>query len=541
MSKVAEYLQEHILGEVVTSQPILAGMSHDASVLEIAPEMVIYPKVTNDIRKAARFAWQLAEKGHILPLTVRGGGTDTTGGAIGAGAIISTKAHMNNILEFDAKQKLLRVQPGLELDTLSTALSLQGMGIPPFACASQYGTVGGAIGKNSNGLHGYASLSSWVNQLEVVLANGDILQTERLNKRDLNKKKGLQTFEGEIYRSLDNLIEDNKQLIDEQIGYDSPDVCGYGAIAKIKQRDGSFDLTPLFLGSQGTLGIISEMIIRCDFMSMHSAVSVATFTSKEAARDALDQLRSFEPAYLEYYDGDFFDIAGGKGKKYSFYPDMDGMLKAVIVLGFTDFSERARHKKLKKLAKFLDKLDISYTAADGEDAEALKEAMEVTSFIAVPSEKGASAPPLLDGAYIPAERFEEFSNAVTELAVKHHTQLPIHLNALTNTVNIRPTLYLQKVGDKQKIFKLLDEYGVLVSNHSGSLVGVGSEGRVKARFAYAGLEAEIRDLYMAVKEIFDPYKILNPGVKDDVEIRELVARLRKDYDRADFKDEVPHF
>lgn len=540
MSKVAEYLQEHILGEVVTSPAILGAMSTDAGVLQITPEMVIYPRVTNDIRKAARFAWQLAEKGHVLALTARGGGTDTTGGAIGNGAIISTKAHMNKILEFDAKQKLLRLQPGLPLQTLSAALSLQGMGVPPLTGASQYATIGGAIGKNSSGFYSSDSLLSWISQLEVVLANGDILQTERLSKRDLNKKKGLQTLEGEIYRGIDNLIEDNKQLINEFIGSDSLDVAGYSAIAKVKQRDGSFDFTPLLLGSQGTLGIISEMIIKCEFMSVHTAVVIATFNSKEAARDTLDQLRSFEPTYLEYYDGEFFDIASSRGKKHSFYPDMDGMLKAVVVLGFTDFSERARHKKLKKVAKFLNKLDISYSAADGEEAVALGEAMEVTSFVAEPNEKGASAPPLLDGAHIPAERFEEFSNAVAELAAKHHVQLPIHLSALTNTVNTRPVLYLQKVGDKQKVFKLLDEYSALVATYSGSLVGVGSEGRVKARFAHAQLEGEVRELYKAIKEVFDPYKILNPGVKETAEIRELVSHLRKDYDRAAFKDEVTY-
>ena len=82
MSKVAAYLQEHILGEVTTNPAILDAMSRDGGVLHLMPEMVIYPRVTNDIRKVARFAWQLAEKGHVLPVTVRGAGSDTTGAAI---------------------------------------------------------------------------------------------------------------------------------------------------------------------------------------------------------------------------------------------------------------------------------------------------------------------------------------------------------------------------------------------------------------------------------------------------------------------------
>lgn len=540
MSKVAEYLQEHILGEVVSHSPILEAMSHDQSVLEVRPEMVIYPRVTNDIRKVARFAWQLAEKGHAFSITTRGGGTDTTGGAIGKGIILSTKAHMNNILEFDSKQKLIRVQPGLETKALNTALSLHGLTIPVCLDSSQYSTVGGSVGKNIRGrLSGrYGNMLAWTHQLEVVLANGDILQTERISKRELNKRKGLQTLEGEIYRSIDNLIEDNKQLIDERIGADSIDTSGYSAIAKVKQKDGSFDLTPLFVGSQGTLGIVSEMILKCDFVSTHSGVIVATFTSRETARDALDQLREFEPAFLDYFDGELFEIAARAGKRYNFPDSVDGMVSAVVAFGVNDFNERARHKKLKKVAKALEKAGVAYQVSDGGDAEELASILDVGSYALLLSEKGMSTPPLFDGAYLPVPRFEEFSTAVQELAQKHHIVLPLHLRALDNTVYTRPNLQFHKVSDKQKILKLLDEYAALVAYYGGALV-TGEEGRLKARFAAAQLDDDVKELYAAVKSIFDPYGVLNIGVKQSVEIRELVAMLRKEYDIGAFKDEVP--
>lgn len=537
MNKVAQYLQEHILGEVVTNEAILGAMSRDASVLEIRPEMVIYPRVTNDIRKSARFAWQLAEKGHIVSLTARGSGTDTTGGAIGRGAIVNTKAHMNALLEFDAKQKLFRVQPGALASTLVTALGLQGMGVPPFAGVSPYTTIGGMVGRNDGGMLA-GRILGWTHQLEVVLANGDILQTGRISKRELNRRKGMQTFEGEIYRSIDGLIEDNKQLIEEHIGVDTPDMAGYSAIAKVKQRDGSFDLTPLFVGSQGTLGIISELILRCEFMSMHTSIAVAGFSNKEVARDALDKLHALEPAFLDYYDGELFETAAMRGKKYGFYSDVDGTLEAVVVLGFNDFREHARRKKLKKVAKFLDSLGATYEVADGEEAVALAEVREVTSYALLPEERGASAPPLFDGAYIPAERLEEFSRASSELAARHHVELPLHLDALTSIINTRPVLYLHKVGDKQKIFKLLDEFATLVASLGGYLVAHGGEGRVKARFAYAELDTEVKELYRAIKATFDPYGILNAGVKQEADLRDLVTQLRKEYDTSAFKDEV---
>lgn len=540
MSKVAAYLQEHILGEVTTNPATLEAMSTDASVLKMTPEMVIYPRITNDIRKVARFAWQLAEKGHVMPITVRGTGTDQTGGAIGKGAILSLPAHMNRIFEFEPKQKLVRVQPGLSSAALNGALQLHGVAIPTLPSRGTYGTVGGAIGRNASGLASarFGATASWIHQLEVVLANGDVLQTSRLSKRELNRKKGQQNFEGEIYRTIDSLIEDNKQLIIDKLMSDIRDNAGYMSIADVKHRDGSFDLTPLIAGSQGTLGIVSEMIMKTDFVSMKTGVAVAVFSSNEAARDALDKLRAFEPASLEYFDGLLFTQAADQGKTYAVCKDVVGSVSAVLVATFDDFSERVRARKLKKITKMLAGTDAIVATADGDEAEELIAVREVTAFTVNPSAKDISAPPLFDGAYIAPERFEDFSVAVAALAEKHHVSLPLHGNALESVYSARPLLELHKVADKQKIFKLLDEYTSLVDHHGGHLIGEGSEGRVKARFAYKQLDDEVLSLFTAIKNAFDPHGILNPGVKQEVDLKLLVTKLRPGYDTAAFADTV---
>ena len=534
MSKVATYLQEHIFGEVSTNPAILEAMGRDLSVLEMTPEMVVYPRVTNDIRKTARFAWQLAEKGHVLSITPRGSGSDETGGAIGKGIAMVTPAHMNAIFEFDAKQKLVRLQPGVTVGSLRSALLMQGMAIPALSMLAPYGTVGGVVAKNNSGpLAGrYGGIEQWVSQLEVILANGDVLQTERLSKRDLNKKKGLQTFEGEIYRNLDNLIEDNAQLIAERVGADLRDTTGYAAIARIKQKDGSFDLTPLLIGSQGTLGIISEMIMKSEFVSASMAVAAIAFPTNQAARDAIDQLDGLEPALLEFYEGDLFTVASARGKNYTFIKNAGGEVGAMLIVAFDDFSERNRSKKLKKVQKLMAKTDAYVEVAENETTDELLALREVTAFSIVPDGKTVSAPPIIDGAYVPRERSEEFIMAVRELAAKYTIMMPLHGRMLDNTYYARPILQLHKVGDKQKIFKLLDEYTNLVEYFGGHLIGNGGEGRVKARFAYKQLEPEVVALFDAVKAVFDPHGILNPGVKQATEVRHLVAHLRSSYDTA---------
>lgn len=544
MSKVAEYLGEHILGEVTTNKAVRAAFSTDASVLTVMPEMVVYPRTTNDIRKIARFSWQLAEKGHILPITPRGGGSDQTGAAIGRGVIVNTTAHMNAIFELDTKQKLVRTQPGVLFKTLNDSLALQGLYIPSSPMSASYSTIGGAIANNASGvLSGkYGATARWVHQIEVVLASGDVLQTGRISKRELSRKKGLQTFEGEIYRQIDNLINDNKELIAAEVASDARDNAGYGGIADVKRPDGSVDLMPLFLGSQGTLGIVSEVIMKADFLNSQVSVGALAFETYDAARDAIDDLRQLQPSVLEVIEGELFDLAEKRGKKYAFYTEarQQGAVGAVILFSFDEFSERIRRKKEKKVVKLL--ADRSQYLAIGRDSVESSELLllrDVSSYVLDPVGDDISAPPLLDGAYVPSERFEDFATAVAELAKKHHVKLPLYGHANEGVFYARPEIHLKKISDKQKIFKLIGDYSNLVSAHSGHLIGESGEGRLKAPYAYKQMSDEVVELNVAIKNIFDPQGILNPGVKQAMDLKAIVQLLRPEYSLANFANHSP--
>ena len=531
MNKIAQYLNEHILGEVATDKATREAFSHDASVLAILPEMVVYPRVTNDIRKIARFSWQLADKGHTLPLTVRGGGSDTTGGSIGKGVIVNTTAHMNAIFELDAKQRLIRLQPGVIFKTLNDALALHGLQVPSYPVSAAYGTIGGAIANNASGILSgkYGGTATWINQLEVVLANGDVLQTGRMSKRELNRKKGLQTFEGEIYRQIDNLIDDNAETIAKVIG-DTRDNVGYSGIGDVKRRDGSFDLAPLIAGSQGTLGVISEVIMKAELLTTKQTVALAIFDTSEQARDAIDAIIPADPSILEFIDGRLFEAAAARGKKYDFQSDTERAIGAALLFAFDDPSERIQKKKLKKLRKAFEPVAPQLIVA--EDEQSTLELLSVRNVVAVasqPETDAVSAPPLLEGAYIPAERFEEFTKALNSLADKYRMQLPLYGHGLESIYHVRPLFDLSKVSERQKVIKLLSDYSTLVAAHGGHLIGQASEGRLKAPFAHKELEDDVKQLYKDIKAIFDPGGILNPGVKEPGDLKQLIAAVRSDY------------
>lgn len=537
MSKIAQYLNEHILGEITSSKAIRERFSRDGSVLSIKPELVIFPRVTNDIRKAARFAWQLAEKGHIMPITARGSGTDTTGGAIGKGLIVDTSAHLNKIIYIALKDKdhFVHIQPGVRFKDLNDTLSWHGLQVPTYPESNKV-TVGGVIANNIGGqLSGRFGLTGdWVNRLEVVLANGDLIETTRLSKHEFNKKKGLQTLEGEIYRKIDGLIEDNQELINSRLGKQI-DNTGYGRISQVKHRDGSFDLTPLLVGSQGTLGIISEIVLRTDYVSSEQSVLVAVLPTVESARDVSDLIKKLDPVSIDLLDGSLFDEAREHGKAYPFFSsaDSDNAIGAVLYVQFGDFRDRARNHKIKKATKALSKYNAIVITSEDHSLEELQAIREVSLSVHVSETGSESWPPLIDGASIPPERMEEYSIAMKELADRHHIELPLSMRVLDGVVSTRPVLHLDKITDRQKIFKLISEYSQLVQRLGGKFLADGSEGRLKASAAYALLDEDVSKLYGQIREIFDPFGILNPGVKQSTEVKDLVEMLRSSYDVAD--------
>lgn len=193
MNKVAHYLQEHLLGQVLTSEDALKYFSTDGGVFTVKPSTIVYPKNENDVRKVTRFTWQLAERGRVIPITARGRGSDQAGAAIGSGIILAFPAHMNRIVELDGKSGNVVIEPGIVYGRLQQTLHTHGRFLPPYPSSIDFSTVGGAIANNAAGEKTvkYGATRDYVKGLRVVLANGEVIETKRLSKRDLNKKNGL--------------------------------------------------------------------------------------------------------------------------------------------------------------------------------------------------------------------------------------------------------------------------------------------------------------------------------------------------------------
>ncbi|MGB3023187.1 MAG: FAD-binding oxidoreductase [Candidatus Saccharimonadales bacterium] len=547
MNKVASYLQSHISGDVLAGNKVREYFSRDGSVLTMTPTIVVYPRTTNDIRKVARFAWQLGEKGHAVPITPRGNGTDTSGAAIGKGVIISMPAHMNRILELDTKQRLVRVQPGLNMKSLQETLQTHGLFLPAYPVNYAYSTIGGAIANNAAGEKSqkYGSISKWVDKLEVVLANGEVIQTGKINKKELEKRKGLPTLEGAIYRAVDGLSLEHFDALDkyyeERSGL-ARDNVGYNLLDCVS-KDGSCDLTPLFVGSQGTLGIITEAILKVAPHAPQTDVIIAAFDDMNKMVLAVDEMALLDPSSIEMIDRGLIEFVKKEHDVNilkGVFDDAVGTPAAIVFVEFDDEIARKRSKKAKKADKVISKFaTASIHTSDPDQVEAIW-AVRASTGVLINHEKGGEAAlPIIDDVIVAPRQLEELLGTINELSARHKIDLALWGHVGDANLHVFPLLDLAKLGDRQRVFKLMDEYFKAVIKMKGSVAGANNDGRLRANYSALQLGEEISDVYAELKKACDPHNILNPGVKSGTSLKQLVDMLSHDYSLARLADYLP--
>lgn len=542
MNKLGQYLQEHVSGEVTTSSDARRYFATDASIFTLTPNLVVYPRSEGDVRKVARFTWQLAERKRVVPITARGAGTDLSGAAIGSGILMAFPAHLNRILEFDSKTGIVVVEPGINYGKLQQTLQTHGRFLPPFPASIEYSTIGGAVANNASGEMSvkYGSTRDYVKALRVVLANGEAIATGRLTKRELDKKLGLTTFEGEIYRSLDTLLEENKQLLEAMDRKVTQNVAGYDLL-DIRHKDGSFDLTPLFVGSQGTLGLVTEITLKTEQHNPETTLMAAAFDEVKQLQATAAELYAEHdrPSAMEVVDGNLLAFVGSASPAQLKEVLPTPYPKFLLLVEYDD-SGRTQKKNVHKAEKILKKHATHVqTVTDLDDQEALWRIRHASATVINHAEGRARALPLIEDGAVPLDKMEEFLNGVYAILTRNHLQPAVWGHAGAAHFHVQPYLDLAQLGDRQIAFRIMDEYYKLVTELGGTITAEHGDGRLRGAYLPKMYGEEVYGLLAKVKNIFDPHGTLNPGVKIGVTIEGIKPLLRQEYSLGHLHQHLP--
>ena len=523
MNRIAIYLNQHIDGVVYSAPNVLEHYATDRSLLKYHPRIVAIPASTNDIRRLVKFCNQLAVKKISLPITMRGAGYSKTGSSIGNGLVISTEK-LNHIQEIDVRQRLIRVQSGVTLGELKKSLGVHGLDLP--VSGDPHETIGGLIAKNASASINTepGTIIDFIEEAEAVLSDGSLVQIGKLGARGAKKKLDQKNLEGEIYRKIKEIIEKQSDLI-TKIDLTVQNRSGYSGINSVQDKRG-FSLLPLLCGSEGTLGIITEVILRVEpVFEKPDWFAIPCQDEKDFVRIG-QLLNKLEFTDLEAYDATIFNQVDTTGKTCGFYrkaPD-DGYL---IVANAKDDARRDRRRKFAKLKKALTGKDrlIVEDVKNAHDFVAVNE-----NLLAFLNDSGANYYlPLVDGVYVGEEHQAEFLRGLKLMTEKFKLKLAIYGSLDFNTFTVRPSFSPATSEGRKQLISFLRMYLKLVEHCGGYPCGDAPEGRFLAMFTRPNEDAEILSVYGKIKEAFDPLGILNPGIKQEVEPRNVLRHFRTDY------------
>lgn len=534
MSKLAQYINRHIIGNVFDSPTVISHYTTDRSILEYRPRLVAFPKNTTDLRKLIRFSHQLAAKGYELPVTLRGTGLDATGAAIGSGLLIST-ASLNRIEEIDLRGRLVRVQPGVTLGDLNQALSLHGLWLP--VSYHPNATIGGLIANapRDNLSQRYGGIAAAVERLEFVLSDGTITELSPYSARSVRHliqtttRRSATTTEARLYRQLNQLLDRHADL-----------VAADPRLSRIRTKH-QWNLLPLIFGSQGTLGAITDIILHVELLPSTPRRLAATFRDLSAALNFLSVAKPLTPRTAKLFDLRIFAQAAAHGVQPEFFGRSvpQGWL---VQLSFDDRPFRT-NRKLRRCQELLP-MNSRVLIETPETATTFT---KLDSALLTYLNTDGDHSPIVPDVYLPADRLPDFTTGLSLLEQTLSLNLPLYGSYLTNNYQVRPGFNYQELSGRQSAIAFLRQYLQLVTDCGGSVTGGSPAGRLKlapsttarptdshpkaTKSAAATAQptvspSDLSALAAAVKTTFDPYNIFNPDLQLGADLSQSLRHLR---------------
>lgn len=532
MSKITEYLNRNLAGNAYEDPLVLAGYATDRSALKINPKIVIIPENATDIALVMKFNEKLyiqtkiyarngrARTAQKLPVSVYGGGNGSVGGALSSGIVISTEK-LNKIQEIDIEGKAIRVQAGAKLKEINAVLNPYGLFLPVNGDPDE--TIGGILASMATDpkTDRHAGVFDFVEKMEVILANGEIIQTGALSKMGIVKKQKLNTLEGQIYRKLLTLIEEKRELLDK-ISNTRYAPVGYRTITQCK-KNLSFDLRPLLFGSLGSLGIVSEVILKCELQPTNQKRLAILFSNLNTGQKYLEKIKKINPSKIELFDLKILMKAAETGKTVPFLPPKQEGYLAIV-----DFSERSftTGRKIQKVLTMKPKniVAIPENKKKKIDFDLIDSILNNYFNEGIRGERVS----LFEDFYVGKEKIKELTEGLKFLGEKFGVELNLFGSYLTNNYSLRPDLKIQSQTAQLKMLRLYKEFADLIYNLGGSLVGARAEGRTKGALVAAKMNAEEKELYKNIKLIFDPNQILGTESKPSEDLKVFVKNLREE-------------
>jgi len=528
-------------GDIDDSAAARDFYSHDASLFEIRPQLIVKPKDAADIALLTKLTAEQKATIPDLSLTARSAGTDMAGGAINDSVIIDFSYYLNKLISVNADEAT--AQPGMFYRDFEAETLKHNALMPTYPASRDLATIGGMVGNNSGGEKSleYGKTKDFVKQLKVIFADGNEYVVKPLNRAELLKKMAQGDYEGNIYKQIFELCDNNYDVIKAATPQVSKNSMGYTLWEVWDRETGVFDLTRLIVGSEGTLGMVTEITYKLVPHRPHSGVLVLFLKDINALGELIPKVLEYKPATFESFDDQtlllsirfmpsFLKMLGVKKFIHlclSLIPDglqlLRGIPKLVLMVEFNGESEAEVRDKIKALHRDLSqyraRYEINGFEEDPTEAKAEKFwIMRRRSFQLLRSKvKDKHTAPFIDDLIVRPEYLPEFLPQLRDIIKKYKLFATIAGHMGDGNFHIIPLMKLENPEERAKLLPAMKEVDELVLKYKGSLSGEHNDGLVRGPWLEQQFGKEVVDLFRGVKHIFDPANIFNPHKKSDAD------------------------
>ncbi len=534
-------------GELRDDDAALAKASRDASIFEVRPRLVARPKNAEDLKRLVRWAVAAKKKDKGISLTARSGGTDMTGGPLTRSIVVDMNAHLNKFLGLTEKKGKsakglptegeARVQPGMFYRKFEKRTLAHRLIMPSYPASREICTVGGMVSNNSGGEKTllYGKTEDYIAELKMVLADGDEHVFRPLGRAELGKKLKEKSLEGDIYRKVHRLIERNYRIIMAARPDVSKNSAGYYLWNVWDKEKKVFDLTRLLVGSQGTLGFVTEITFKLVRPNPHSLMAVIFLRDMGMIAEITNALLKFKPESLECYDDKTLKLAirffpailarvktGWLKFLWSFLPDLEmlvrehGMPKLVILAELTGESEKEIRPRLQSLEKAMRKFGVVMHLTGHEPEEKKYWTIRRESFNLLRQHvHGQHTLPVVDDVIVQPRHLPKFLPELQAILAKYKDKMTATLAGHNGDGNFHviPLMDFKDPKARAMVPKVMDEVYALVLKYKGSITAEHNDGLIRTPYLQKMYGRKVTGLFKEVKRIFDPQGVFNPGKK----------------------------
>ena len=481
-------LRATVRGPVRTDAGSRALYATDASNYRVPPRAVVLPRCVDDVHAVVAFC---REQG--VPLTARGAGTSIAGNAIGPGVVLDFSRYLDAVLDVDPSARLARVQPGVVLDTLQAAVAPHGLRFGPDPSSHGRCTLGGMIGNNACGKHSIAwgTTAQSVEELVVLLPDGSRLVAGC----------------GKLPPEVATLEREHRRLIRTALPDWPRRGSGY-ALQHLLPEHGSH-LARALVGTEGTCAVLLEATVRLVAPSPAVALLVLGFPDVPAAADAAPGLLAHSPLTVEAMDAALMEALRARGRPVAQLPE--GAAWLLVEFGADELGAAVAVAQ----AAAADATRPHLLVSDPAHRAALWRIREAGAGLVTRLADGSQAWPGWEDATVPPGRLGDYLRGFTDLLTEHRRAGSIYGHFGEGCVHVRTDADLLTSAGRRDFRRFLEQAADLVVAHRGSLSGEHGDGRARSELLSRMYPREVLDLFARFKDIFDPDRLLNPGVLVD--------------------------